>query len=429
MRNAVSIHAAPVHAALALAIAGCGVNPSVSSPVGEAGMLLDDQAIPGEFVVEARPGHTPKFKGVQVVRALDLGARGRFFLVKSDAQSTAALKGLLASDPAVVSVAPNRLFRLPLTPPAPPLPRLGVPESDDPLYAQQWYLPRIGTDGAWQVTRGKGVVTAVVDTGVDYNHPDLKANMVGPGFSFVKNKPDAIDVFGHGTHVAGIAAAVADNHEGVAGVAPEARILPIGVLGENGAGNLFTIAMGIKYAADYGTANNVHVVINLSLGGPGVAFDPISTAIGAYATDKGALPVAAAGNSNEGVGTPAKITEYYMAVSAIDKNDQKASFSNYGPEISVGAPGVDIMNTTPTYKCPLNDHGYPQNYAALKGTSMATPVVSGVCALVWSLHPDWSWRQVREHVEKTALDLGKPGKDDHFGFGLVQAGAAVASGR
>ncbi|HEY9766066.1 MAG TPA: S8 family serine peptidase, partial [Chroococcales cyanobacterium] len=124
------------------------------------------------------------------------------------------------------------------------------------------------------------------------------------------------------------------------------------------------------------------------------------------------------------VGTPARI-KYFMAVSATDNRDQKAGFSCYGAELSVAAPGVDIMSTTPTYKVPLNDYGYAQNYASLQGTSMATPVVSGIAALVWARHPDWKAEQVRAQIEKSSRDIGNPGRDEYFGFGRVDALSAV----
>ncbi|MBM3267669.1 MAG: S8 family serine peptidase [Candidatus Sericytochromatia bacterium] len=402
---------------VALTLAGCGVAQTL--PLGtQGGAMVDGQAVPGELIVQVKPGARFAPQG-QVGQSLDLGEAGTFYLTRGQAGQT----GSLAKNPDIVGVQPNRFVQLPITPAAPNLPALAVPESNDPLYGKQWYLPHIATDRAWGVTRGKGVVAAVVDTGVDYDHPDLAGNMVSKGKSFAGGK-DGKDVFGHGTHVAGIIAATMNNGQGVAGVAPEAGILPVTVLGANGGGNLFAIAGGIKYAADYGKNNKVKVVINLSLGGPAVA-DPISKAAGWYASGKGALLIAAAGNSSTAVGTPARIKEYFMAVSATDNKDAKANFSNFGPEISVGAPGVDIMNTTPTYDCPLNEHGYAKNYAALRGTSMATPVVAGVAALVWAKNPGWDWKQVRAHLEKTSKDLGTPGHDTHFGHGLVQAGAAL----
>ncbi len=402
---------------LALTLAGCGVAQTV--PLGGvSGNLIDGQAVPGEFIVQVKPSARFLPQG-QIGQTLDLGEAGKFYLTRTAPGQVDSL----AKNPDVVSVQPNRAVQLPITPAQPKLPAFDLPESNDPLFAKQWYLPHIATDRAWGVTRGKGVVAAVVDTGVDYDHPDLRGNVVSKGKSFAGGK-DGKDVFGHGTHVAGIIAATMGNGEGVAGVAPEAGILPVTVLGANGGGSLFAIAGGIKYAADYGKSNKVHVVINLSLGGPAVA-DPISKAAGWYATGKGALLVAAAGNSSTAVGTPARIKEYFMAVSATDPTDSKANFSNFGPELSVGAPGVDIMNTTPTYDCPLNEHGYAKSYAALRGTSMATPVVAGVAALVWAKNPSWDWKQVRAHIEKTSKDLGTPGFDNNFGHGLVQAGAAL----
>ena len=409
---------------LAATLAGCGVAgnmPALVQGQGTAASLIHGQAIPGELIVQLKPGSRAALG--PVAGTLDLGDAGKFILLKSAPGALNTLDTLKAN-PDVIGASPNRYVKLPVEAARPNVPALLAPESSDPLYSKQWYLPQIGTDRAWGATRGRGVVVAVVDTGVDYNHPDLKANMTGTGHSFVTNTDDGIDVFGHGTHVAGIAAAAFNNGEGVAGVAPEAKILPVGVLGAEGGGSLFAIANGIKYAADYGVKTNSHVVVNLSLGGP-ATFDPVSKAAGWYATKKGALLVAAAGNSNTAVGTPARITEYFMAVSATDQANGKASFSNFGKEIAVGAPGVEIMNTTPTYKCPLNDHGYALNYAALRGTSMATPVVAGVAALVWSIHPDWTWQQVRDHVRKTSRDLGEPGHDNVYGDGLVQAGAAV----
>jgi subtilisin family serine protease len=137
------------------------------------------------------------------------------------------------------------------------------------------------------------------------------------------------------------------------------------------------------------------------------------------------LPIAAAGNHNGEVGSPARITDYYMAVAATDRQDAKAPFSCFGPQIAVAAPGVDIINTTPTYRVPLNDKGLPLNYAALKETSMATPVAAGVAVLVWSQHPEWNWKQVRKRVQRTATDLGKAGRDDIYGHGLVNADLAT----
>lgn len=299
--------------------------------------------------------------------------------------------------------------------------------TSDPLVSQQWYLERTGAQEAWSQSTGKGVMVAVLDTGIDFQHPDLAGQIVnGPNYA---GKGDPRDAYGHGTHVAGIIAAKADNGAGVTGVAPGAKILNIAVLGADGAGSIFGIAKGIKYAADYGKKNNVRMVINMSLGGPSRP-DPINYLAGKYAKLKGALLVAASGNSNGPVSTPGRLGDF-LAVGASNQDDLRAAFSNYGPEVGISAPGVSILSTMPTYKVPLNEFKdtkgdlIAQNYASLQGTSMATPVVSGVAALVWSAHPDWSAAQVRDRLQATARDLGPKGRDPEFGFGLVNAADAV----
>jgi subtilisin family serine protease len=404
-------------------LAGCGaVVPSLGSQPAEA--PVTGQAIAGEQVVQVKPG--TRFVapvGAKVVDTLELGDLGGFLLVKAEGP---AMLASIKSVKGVVNVEPNR--RVQLEVPAYKARALGLFRGalsvDDPLFAQQWYVNRIGAQKAWSRTQGEGVVVAVVDTGVDHGHPDLAANIVSKGYSFVNNRADGIDEQGHGTHVAGTIAAVQNNAEGVTGVAPKARILPVQVLAATGGGSLYQIAKGVKYAADYGVQNKVHVVVNMSLGGAATV-DGVSYTTGWYATRKGALLVAAAGNSNTAVGTPARWDKYYMAVSAISEKDEKANFSNYGPEISVGAPGTNIVATTPTYDVPLNKFGYPKFYAPLQGTSMACPVVAATCALTWSVHLDWDWKKVRTHVQQTSLDLGPKGHDVVFGHGLVQADAAL----
>ncbi len=386
------------------------------------------QMAPNQVIVKVKPGDPNLFvqslarSGARVVDFFDIDTR--VFLVESASRNTDDLIRQFSQDRNVEIAQPNYLVSLNQIPAAPRQqgrPNMAAP--NDPLYAQQWHLPHVGALDAWgQGGQGnKDLIVAVVDTGVDYNHPDLKANTI-KGKDFTKESPDGldpIDSFGHGTHVAGIIAAVANNGEGVAGAAPNVKILAVKVLSAKGGGSLFAIAGGIKHSVDMGAK-----IVNLSLGGPAVT-DLISSAVGYWATKKGALLIAAAGNSNTAVGTPARIDDYYMAVAASDQANKRAKFSCYGKELSVSAPGVQIMATTPTYKVPLNDHGYPQNYAFLQGTSMATPLVAGVAALVWSRHPEWTAKQVRQHLEKTAVDVGAPGKDNESGFGVVNAAAAL----
>jgi thermitase len=376
-----------------------------------------------QLIIRAKPGKTLKhFAESRNLRVLNSFTTDvEHFLVET--ADVDALAHTASLDSSVDVTSPNYVFQLEIPKAEGPQPKVAATgkQPNDPMFAQQWHLAKVGALQAWDKTRGDGrLIVAVVDTGVDYDHPDLKGKVIKGG-NHTKEGPknDPKDGQGHGTHVAGIIAAAADNGIGVAGIAPGVTILAEKVLASNGSGSLFSIAAGIRHAVVNGAK-----IVNLSLGGP-AANDPISAGVGAWAVKKGTLLIAAAGNSNDAVGTPARYADYYMAVAASDETDGKAKFSCFGPELSVSSPGTKILATTPTYKVPLNDHGYPQNYAALNGTSMATPLTAGIAALVWSANPGWTWQQVRRHIETTSVDLGAPGKDDLFGFGRVNAAAAL----
>jgi subtilisin family serine protease len=221
---------------------------------------------------------------------------------------------------------------------------------------------------AWASATGTGIKVAVIDTGVNPNHPDL-AGQVLPGRDMVNNDNDATDDHGHGTHVAGTVAAIANNLTGVAGVAPDAKIIPIKVLAANGSGSNENIAEGILEAAKLGAK-----VINMSLGGP----DNSQTLEAAIASvqRQGVIVVAAAGNDN--VNTPfyPAANDGVIGVGAVDKAHKRASFSNYGDYIDIAAPGVAIGST-----------GHTGNYVKLSGTSMACPHVAGAVAVLLSKYP------------------------------------------
>jgi subtilisin family serine protease len=239
---------------------------------------------------------------------------------------------------------------------------------NDTYWSSQWGLRRIGLPGAWDRTRGgSGVVVAVLDTGVDANHPDLR-DAVLPGFDLVGNTANTADVEGHGTSVAGIIAARSNNAAGVAGICWTCSILPVKVLGDDGTGDAATLAAGIVKAADAGAR-----VINMSLGGPADSAT-LDQAI-AYAVAKNAILVAAAGNN--GTSTP-----YYPAanpnvisVAATDDADQLYAWSNRGDWVRVTAPGCDPAP------------GLGDSYVNFCGTSAAAPVVSGLAALAVSVQP------------------------------------------
>ncbi len=261
-------------------------------------------------------------------------------------------------------------------------------EPNDVLFKKyQWNLPAIGTIPAWDINRGnQEVIVGVIDTGVDLNHPDLKPQLL-PGYNVVSEGSDPQDDVGHGTHVAGVISALVNNREGVAGMTWYNKILPIKVLDETGAGSTYSVAQGIIWATDNGAK-----VINMSLGNYAEAkflHDAIK-----YAYDRDVVLIAASGNDNtEQPGFPAAYPEVF-AVAATDSAKQKASFSNYGDYIDVAAPGVNIAST------------YPHNqYAALSGTSMASPHVTALAALIRSVNPLLKNTEVMDIMRKSASDL------------------------
>ncbi|MFQ5406949.1 MAG: S8 family serine peptidase, partial [Anaerolineales bacterium] len=277
-----------------------------------------------------------------------------------------------------------------------------VTNPNDPSWGSQYGPVRIQAPLAWDITTGaSSVVIAVVDTGVDLDHPDLAAKIVA-GYDFVNNDSSAQDDQGHGTHVAGIAAAASNNGVGIAGVSWGARIMPVKVLDSNGSGSYSNVASGIIWAADNGAK-----VINLSLGGSGGSA-ALEDAVN-YAYGRGALVVAAAGNSGaSGVLYPAAYANA-VAVAATDASDNVASFSTYGSEVEVAAPGVSIYATY------LND-----TYASLSGTSMATPHVAGVAAVLAGQTGFGTPAAIRAALQATALDRGATGRDQNYGYGIVQ---------
>jgi len=257
---------------------------------------------------------------------------------------------------------------------------------NDPGYANQWALPKIQAPQAWDLSRGSSTLRiAILDTGIDQDHEDLHTKIVANRNFTTSRTVD--DRYGHGTHVAGSAAAVTDNGRGVAGVGFTTSLMNVKVLGDNGSGQYSWIANGIIWAAD----NGAHV-INMSLGGTS-ASSTLESAV-KYAWDKGVVLVAAAGNENTSAPTyPAYYAEC-IAVAATDENDAKASFSNYGAWVDIAAPGVSIYSTLPNHP---NRIGV-RNYGSLSGTSMAAPHVAGVAALVKARYPTWTNAQIRDRL-------------------------------
>ena len=277
----------------------------------------------------------------------------------------------------------------------------------DPGWSAQYGLLNIRAPEGWDLSTGSAAVTiAIVDTGVDLGHPDLSAKIVS-GYDFVNNDATAQDDNGHGTHVAGIAAAITNNGTGVAGVSWGARIMPVKVLDASGNGTFANVAAGMVLAADRGAQ-----VINLSLGG--TSGSAVLQSAVDYAYGKGAVIVAAAGNTGAGaVLYPARYP-HVIAVAATDNTNTRAGFSNYGPQVALAAPGVLIYSTRPG-----GTYGY------LSGTSMSTPFVSGLAAILRGIPGIGSADAIAWDMESTALDLGQAGLDPYYGYGLIQMDAAI----
>jgi thermitase len=281
---------------------------------------------------------------------------------------------------------------------------------NDPHYGSQWHLPKINAPAAWDLGTGdRNTVIAVLDTGVAYSHPDLKGKVL-QGYNFIGNNTNAADDQGHGTLVAGAAAAISNNSAGVSGVAWQNLILPVKVLDANGSGSHSAIANGIVYAADQGAR-----VINLSLGSTSGS-STLESAV-KYAWNKNAVLVAAAGNNgNNTLVYPAAYGQV-IGVSGLTSSDVLATWSSYGTHVSLAAPGANILTTTMS-----GSYGYAS------GTSLASPLVAGVAGLVAAATPELLNGEVREVVEKTATDLGAAGFDTLYGNGRVNAAAAVKEG-
>ena len=360
-------------------------NPLAPSVPGELIVVLDSSSVATstELALEARGATVERPEG-----------EPSSLLLKTPLNVSEPVFTQLAADtPGVAWVQPNYVYS-----------KTHVP--NDPRYPAQWGLPKVGAPAAWNVARGKGVLVAIVDTGVDYNHPDLVGRVnVADGRDFVNDDDDAWDDNGHGTHVSGIVAATMDNEVGIAGLAPECVILPVKVLGAAGSGGSYDVARGIMYAADHAAR-----IINLSVAEDGPWPEAFMQSAVEYAQSKGCIVIAAAGNgdSSGGASYPARYTDV-VGVAAVDSQNARAAFSNYGEGIDVAAPGIGILSTVPG-----NAYGY------LSGTSMASPFVAGIAALILGTDPSLESAAVIARIKGSATFLGST-----LGAGLVNARKAL----
>ena len=282
---------------------------------------------------------------------------------------------------------------------------VGIGDTADAEVAAAWGVDRIDAEKAWGITTGTGVKVGIIDTGINYNHPDLAGAYTG-GYDYVNKDTYPVDDNGHGTHVAGTVAAVHGNG-GVAGVAPGASLYAYKVLNASGSGYWSNVIAALGQAVTDGVK-----VVNMSLGANSAPRALQTACDNAYSA--GVLLVAAAGNDGKGsVSYPARYNSV-IAVAATNSADQRPWWSNFGSKIELAAPGVSVYSTY-----------LGEGYTTLSGTSMATPHVTGAAALVFASGQATTASGVRTILRQTADDLGKAGKDKYYGYGLVDAEQAT----
>ncbi len=324
-------------------------------------------------------------------------------------RQTRQLVRRLTQDPLIEYAEPNYIYSASLAP-------------NDEMFNQQWNMQAIKMPEAWDITAGEGITVAVIDTGVT-QVADLAQTKLVKGYDFVDDDENADDLHGHGTHVAGTVAQSTNNQLGVTGIAYQANIMPIRVLDGNGFGSVADIAEGIRFAADKGAT-----VINMSLGGrsPSTVMEEAVK----YAHQKGVTVVAAAGNDGSSrVGYPAKF-EHVIGVSATGPQGEKAPYSNYGVGVDIAAPGGAKTQEHPEWgilQQTINRRNPSQaEFAYFQGTSMASPHVAGVAALIQAQgtkDPDAVERQLKRSATPIEHD-----KQNYYGAGQLNALAAVSRG-
>jgi len=432
---------------LALLIA---VIPLVWRSATGRGEARSGTVVPGELVVDLRDDLTGsgvaelgRAFGATISGPPIAANRGRVFTLRVPPVGAAAALAALRADPRVEAAEPQHLFSVPRflgahpaqqNAPADRVPSRGW-KPNDPRFHEQWNFRRIRMEEAWTRSQGAGVVVAVIDTGVALGYGSghrcrdfADTEYVDP-YDFIAGRPEPHDDFGHGTHVAGTIAESTNNGEGVAGIAFRARLMPLKVLNADGFGRMSDVATAIRYAADHGAH-----VINMSLGAS--MPDLITRRACEYAREKGVTIVCAAGNDAEqGISYPAAYPEC-IAVTALDPEGALAWYSSWGPEAAISAPGGDtrqsetrgiLQNTMarPRGRSASSSADVPvDDYFYFQGTSMATPHVAGVAALIVATgvrDPD----EVRRILVQTAQPRGDPAR---YGAGELDAAAAVGLG-
>lgn len=426
--------------ALVASTAGCAKSfaPTAAGPQGNGAMMVAGAPIAGKFVVKMRPGQALRVKQGSGAKAEQAIPSLNIYSVDAAGKSVNDLKKEFG--PGVEYIEQDVVVTL-----ADSVSTLtsgfdtkgGVKASEafnDPMANDQWGIKNTQQAEAIAATKGgsSDVIVAIVDTGVDLGHPDLKDKLVkgynATGLSGLFGLGKPADDNGHGTHCAGTAAAITNNGVGVAGMAANCKIMPVRVLAGAGSGSLLSVAKGITWAADHNAD-----VISLSLGGAGT-MQALGDAV-EHALKKNVVVVAAMGNSGHN-GNPISYPASYpgvIAVGATDAEDKIAFFSSFNKYCSVSSPGVKIMSTSPTYDVWLTKNSggkITKNYTFMSGTSMATPLVAGLCGLIRSKHADLAPAKVKALLEATAdktPDMAGADWNEKFGFGRINALKAVTA--
>ena len=424
----------------------------LSARYGLRSMKAVFPALPAAGMRKAFENRAGAMSGESVSKALDLsyGLERVYKLEFDENADVRQIAQAYAADPDVEFAQPNYIYRADLSPndyyyntdlQSPPIHSWGQP------YPDLWGIKQIDCEQAWDLAQGLGVTVAVIDTGVDWTHPDLAANIWTNtdeipgngvdddgngyrddvhGWNFCNSTNSPMDDHGHGTHCSGTIAAVGNNSTGVIGVAPRAKIMALKFLGSNGSGSSENGALAMRYAA-----NNSAKVLSNSWGADGATSDPVVEAAIDYARSMGCVVVVSAGNSNHDVvsASPA----YYapaVTVAALDYQDRKAYFSNYGAGVDVSAPGVDVLSLRASGTDMYGDggtHVVGSTYYRASGTSMACPHVAGAVAEIMSYHPSWTNTQVEEYLTKTCDCIDDVNRDyvGLLGYGRINVSSAL----
>ena len=356
--------------------------------------------VPGELLIQAKAG-VSKGKIDKLLKSHGAGTAGeieniKIRKIKVPAHALEKVKQALAKNPNISFVEKNYIAEAGFEP-------------NDYQYPSQWHLPKISAPGGWDMDTGSETVPiAIIDSGVDPTHPDLSDKIIA-GYNFLEGNTDTHDVRGHGTAVAGAAAAMSNNFTGVAGVAWDNPIMPLVVLNADDWASYYDIARAITFAADRGVR-----IMNISIGGSSSS-STLQNAVN-YAWNKGAVIFACAQNYSTSTPYYPAACANVVAVSATTSSDTRASFSNYGDWVDISAPGASILTT--------NRGG---GYGSWNGTSFSSPIAAGVAALILSANPSLTNAQVVDILTQNADDLGASGFDPYFGYGRVNAYQSLAA--